>query len=181
MAQADRDESAVDAGVQLRAEDKVVICLIVFFTAVALTLELYWLMFNQAMENRTDWLARALALYWPADSTYRVPGRSVAKSFTLALEGVNTFITPWLSLVLVWAILKRRHALQLTSDLHALWHAALLPCRAYFRLRGLREQGRNHIPAVLPGERAVVCGLCLDGLGRLSGARVAARTRMTPP
>ena len=60
MAQAGRDESAVDAGVQLRAEDKVIICLIVFFTAVALTLELYWLIFNQAMENRTDWLARVL-------------------------------------------------------------------------------------------------------------------------
>jgi len=62
-------------------------------------------------------MARAFALYWPADSTYRVPGRSVAKSFTLALEGVNTFITPCLSFVLVWGILKRRpfrHALQLT-------------------------------------------------------------------
>ena len=128
MAQAGRDESAVDAGVQLRVEDKVVICLIVFFTAVALTLELYWLTFNQAMENRTDWLARALALYWPADSTYRVPGRSVAKSFTLALEGVNTFITPCLSFVLVWGILKRRpfrHALQLTISTYTLYSVLL--------------------------------------------------------
>ena len=97
MAQAGRDQSAVDAGMQLGPRDKIVICLIVFFTAVALTFELYWLIFNQAMENRSDLLARAFALYWPADSTYRVPGLSVAKSFNLAVEGVNTFITPCLS------------------------------------------------------------------------------------
>jgi hypothetical protein len=51
MAQAGRDESGVDAGMQLDPRDKIVICLIVFFTAVALTFELYWLIFNQAMEN----------------------------------------------------------------------------------------------------------------------------------
>ena len=80
MAQAGRDESAVDARKQLGTKDKIVICLVVFFSAIALTFELYWLIFNQAMENRSDLLARAFALYWPADSTYRVPGLSVAKS-----------------------------------------------------------------------------------------------------
>ena len=108
MAQAGRDESAVDAGMQLDARDKIVICLVIFFNAIALTFELYWLIFNQAMENRSDLLARAIALYWLADSTYRVPGFSAAKSFTLALEGVNTFITPCLSFVPIWAILKGR-------------------------------------------------------------------------
>ena len=78
MAQAGRDESAVDAGMQLDARDKIVICLVIFFNAIALTFELYWLIFNQAMENRSDLLARAIALYWLADSTYRVPGLSVA-------------------------------------------------------------------------------------------------------
>ena len=128
MAQAGRDESAVDAGMQLDARDKIVICLVIFFNAIALTFELYWLIFNQAMENRTDLLARAFALYWPADSTYRVPGLSVAKSFTLAVEGVNTFITPCLSFVLVWGILKRqpfRHALQLTIATYSLYSVLL--------------------------------------------------------
>jgi hypothetical protein len=128
MAQVGRDKSAVDAGMQLDPRDKIVICLIVFFTAVALTFELYWLIFNQAMENRTDFLARAFALYWPVDSTYRVPGLSVAKSFTLVLEGVNTFITPSLSSVLVWGILTRRpfrHALQLTIATYSLYSVLL--------------------------------------------------------
>jgi hypothetical protein len=117
MAQAEHDDRTADAGVRLTIKDKMVIGLIVFFTAVALTLELYWLIFNQEMEARSDLFASLLALYWPADITYRVAELSVAKSFTLALEGVNTFITPWLSLVLVWAILKRkpyRYPLQLT-------------------------------------------------------------------
>jgi hypothetical protein len=116
MAHAGRDASVV-AAVPLPAKDKIIIGLIVFFTAVALTLELYWLIFNQEMETRNDLLKRMIALYWPADATYRAPNRSVAKSFTLALELINTFITPWLSLLLVWAILMRRsyrYALQLT-------------------------------------------------------------------
>jgi len=128
MAQAGRDESVVDAGMQLGVRDKVVICLVVFYSAIALTFELYWLIFNQVMENRSDLMARAFVLYWPADSTYRVPGLSVAKSFTLALEGVNTFITPCLSFVLVWGILKRRpfrHALQLTISTYTLYSVLL--------------------------------------------------------
>lgn len=100
----------------LPAKDKVIVGLIVAFTVVALTLELYWLMFNQGMESRTDVFARALALYWPADYTYRIPGYPIEKAFTLSLEGVNTFFTPIPSLVLIWAILARkryRYPLQL--------------------------------------------------------------------
>jgi hypothetical protein len=117
MAQANREDSAVRAGRPLPAKDKAIIGLVLFFTAGALTLELYWLIFNQEMESRTDLFARIFALYWPADYTYRIPGVPIEKSFTLALEGVNTFLTPWLSILLIWAILKRRpyrYALQLT-------------------------------------------------------------------
>ena len=90
MVQAGRDESAFDVRMQLGARDKIVICLVIFFSAIALTFELYWLIFNQAMENRTDLLARAFALYWPADPTYRIPGfspspsRSRSKASTLS-------------------------------------------------------------------------------------------------
>jgi hypothetical protein len=100
----------------LPARDKVIIFLILFFAAIAFTLEAYWLIFNQVMESRSDVFARILALYWPADYTYRIPGYPIAKSFTLALEGVNTLVTPFLSFVLIRAIVKRkpyRYPLQL--------------------------------------------------------------------
>jgi hypothetical protein len=100
----------------LPAKDKAIIGLVLLFTSVALTLELYWLVFNQVMESRTDLLAGILALYWPADYTFRIPGYSIEKAFTLSLESVNVFVTPWLSLGLIWAVLKRRpyrYALQL--------------------------------------------------------------------
>ena len=100
----------------LPAKDKVIILLIVAFTTVALTLELYWLVFNQEMESRTDPLARALAIYWPADYTYRIPGYPIEKAFTLSLEGVNTLVTPIPSVVLILASLARkqyRYPLQL--------------------------------------------------------------------
>ena len=47
--------------VALPVKDKIIIGLIVFFTAVALTIEAYWLIFNQEMESRTDLFARARA------------------------------------------------------------------------------------------------------------------------
>jgi EXPERA (EXPanded EBP superfamily) len=100
----------------LPAKDKVIIGLILAFTAVPLTLELYWLVFNQEMESRTDLFARALALYWPADYTYRISGYPIEKAFTLSLEGVNSLLTPILSALLIWAIVARkryRYPLQL--------------------------------------------------------------------
>jgi len=104
------------ARTRLSARDKVTIGLILAFTAVALTLELYWLIFNQEMETRTDLLARALAIFWPADYTFRIPGYPIEKAFTMSLEGVNVLLTPVLSALLIWAILAGkpyRYALQL--------------------------------------------------------------------
>ena len=100
----------------LLLKDKVIIGMLVVFAAIAMTLEGYWLIFNQVMESRTDLLANILAIYWPADYTYRIAGYPPEKSFTLALEGVNTLITPWLSFLLIWAIVKSkpyRYPLQL--------------------------------------------------------------------
>ena len=64
----------------LDAKDKIIVCLIVFFTTIALTLELYWIVHNQEMESRSDILARALSLFWPADRTFRIPGSVVGPS-----------------------------------------------------------------------------------------------------
>jgi hypothetical protein len=133
MAQAGRDESGINASMQLDPRDKIVSCLIVFFTAVALTFELYWLIFNQVMENRTDLLARAFALYWHVDYTYRVPGLSVAKSFTLALEGVILKPQPF------------RHALQLTVAAYTLYDVLLYYLSRTFPVtRSLRTRTQPH-------------------------------------
>jgi hypothetical protein len=96
------------AGATLATKDKAIVGLIVFFTTVALTLELYWLIFHQEMESRTDLLARVFMIYWPNDYTYRIPGYPIEKAFTLSLERVNTCLTPILSALLIWAIFKRK-------------------------------------------------------------------------
>lgn len=92
----------------LSGKDKTTIGLMVFFALVAWTLELYWIVHNDSMQGRHDFLARALAIYWPADRTYRVAGRDIAKSFTLALESVNVFVTQLLGLWLVFAIARQK-------------------------------------------------------------------------
>ena len=109
-------QSTISTRAALPTKDKAIIGLVLAFTAVALTLELYWVIFNQEMESRTDLFARALAIYWPADYTYRVPGYPIEKAFTLSLERVNSLLTPILSALLIWAILTRkryRYPLQL--------------------------------------------------------------------
>lgn len=101
---------------KLNPKDMTIVCLVLTFTFIALTLELYWLIFHQTMESRTDLFAQAWALYWPADWTFRMPGYSVAKAFTLAVTIQDTLITPWLNGLLIWGIFKRRpyrYALQL--------------------------------------------------------------------
>src|SRR5690349_19811060 len=83
-------DQAARARIPLQAKDKVIIGLLLFFTAVALTLELNWLIYHQVIQNRTDILSRLFAVYWPADMTYRTPGFSIGKAFVLSLETVNT-------------------------------------------------------------------------------------------
>jgi hypothetical protein len=116
MTKAALAQPAASTRASLPTKDKAIIGLILIFTSVALTLELYWLVFNQVMESRTDLFAKILALYWPADYTWRIPGYPIEKAFTLSFESVNVLVTPWLSMGLIWAILKRRpyrYALQL--------------------------------------------------------------------
>ncbi len=94
----------------LPTNHKVIIGLTVAFTAVVLTLELYWLVFNQEMENRIDVLARALACRLHQSHP------RVEKAFDFVARGMNTLFTPIPSFVLIWAILARksyRYPLQL--------------------------------------------------------------------
>jgi len=92
----------------LPVRDWVDVGLIVFFTTVALTIELYWLLHHQEMESRNDLIARLISLYWPLDRSWRIPGYSLEKALNLSLEGVNALVTPVLSAILLFAIFKRR-------------------------------------------------------------------------
>jgi hypothetical protein len=92
----------------LPVKDRIIAGLIVSFTVVALTIELYWLLHHQQMESRSDLIARIISLYWPVDHSWRIPGYSVEKALNLSLETVNALVTPILSAVLLWAIFKRR-------------------------------------------------------------------------
>jgi emopamil binding protein len=112
----------------LCTKDKVVIALVVLYSSVALTLELYWIIFNQVMEFRTDLVARVLQFYWPADHSWRIPGFPAEKAFVLSLELVNVFLTPILSAMLIWAIVKRRsyrYPLQLLISTYTAYGTAL--------------------------------------------------------
>jgi len=101
-------QSAARPAASLPVKDKVVVGLILMFNAVALTIELYWILHHQDMEGRSDLFARIIQLYWPADSSWRLPGYSIAKAFTLSYELVNVVLTPILSAVLLWGIFKHR-------------------------------------------------------------------------
>jgi hypothetical protein len=100
-------QSAAPSALTLPAKDWLVVGLICFFTVVALTIELYWLLHNQEMESRTDLIARIISLYWPVDRSWRIPGYPIEKALNLSLEGVNAIVTPVLSVILLWAIFKR--------------------------------------------------------------------------
>lgn len=101
----------------LPPKDRLIVALLVVFIGIALTLELYWIVHRTEMTRRTDLFARLLAIYWPADRTFRDPVLDNAQAFTLGLETVNTFVSPWLEAWLIFAILRAkpyRHCLQLT-------------------------------------------------------------------
>ncbi len=101
----------------MSVKDKIIIGMILFFTTVAFTLELYWLIHHNVMESRSDVFAEVLSIFWPADRTY-VSRRRLCdrKSIHPSLEGVNTLLTPILSAIRVFAMITRaryRYALQL--------------------------------------------------------------------
>jgi hypothetical protein len=99
----------------LPTKDRVIVGLLVFFILIAVTLELYWLIFHDSMLQRTDIFAKLLSIYWPCDRTYRDPGMDNAIAFTMGVESLNVLMKP-LDVLLIWAIVKRkpwRHSLQL--------------------------------------------------------------------
>jgi emopamil binding protein len=86
--------------------DRATIALLCFFSLVAVTLELYFLVFHRDLPARADTqvIARLFAIYGTADRAYFDPVSPLA----LALEGINVFVMQPLCLLLVYAILRQR-------------------------------------------------------------------------
>jgi hypothetical protein len=99
----------------LPGKDWLILGLLGFFLVTACTVELYWVLYADQLvaRSQTDLLAYWFSLYGEADRAYY----DEVTPFTLGLETLNVFVTQWLNLWLVFAILKRkpyRYPLQLT-------------------------------------------------------------------
>ena len=96
----------------MKGRDRGAIVLIIFFMAVAWTLELYFVIFADRLPSRADFLGRLWSYYAPADHAYY--DRVTREEY--GLESFHVFITQWVHGWLLYAILKRaryRDTLQL--------------------------------------------------------------------
>jgi hypothetical protein len=87
--------------------DVATLALLGFFFAVAVTIELYYVVAHGelvAAAAAGNVLARGLALYGPSDSAYF----AAPTALTLSLEGINVFVTQLLGIALAYAIVRRR-------------------------------------------------------------------------
>jgi hypothetical protein len=98
----------------LSASDRVIIALLTFFIAIAVSLELYWIVYNDSLVARADHelFARLFQIYGDADRAYfdRITPMAIG------LEQINVFVTQFVNVWLIWAIVQRsryRHPVQL--------------------------------------------------------------------
>jgi hypothetical protein len=118
----------------LERKDWVIIGMLVFFIAVAWTVELYWVVFYDQMVTRArdEWLAVLFRVYGDADrSYYDLP---TAAAYPRGLESFNIFFTQPLNVWLIWAILARktyRHTLQLILGAYVTYSVLLYFWTAY--------------------------------------------------
>ena len=86
--------------------DRITVGLLGFFALIALTLELYFVLFHSDLRARADTqlFARLFAIYGAADRHYFDPVSPMA----LALESINLFIMQPLCMLLVYAIVRQR-------------------------------------------------------------------------
>lgn len=98
----------------LSAADRVIIGLLAFFLAIAFSLELYWIVYNDSLVARADHelFAYLFQIYGDADRAYfdRI------SPMAIGLEQINVFVTQFVNVWLIWAIVQRayyRHVLQL--------------------------------------------------------------------
>ena len=111
---------------RLSWHDRIILGLLCFFIAVALTVELYWIVYHNELPRRsqTDFLAYLFAIYSAGDQAYY---RHVSY-FALGLETINVFFTQFAHIWLIFAIVKRRpyrHALQLAISSYLAYSVVL--------------------------------------------------------
>jgi hypothetical protein len=95
-------------------KDRAIIAMLVFFIAVAFTLELYWLLHPRDLPAHagSNVMAHLFQIYGDSDRAYF----DAINPFTISLEGINVYFTQALNVALIYAIWKRRpyrHGLQL--------------------------------------------------------------------
>jgi hypothetical protein len=86
--------------------DRITVGVLAFFILVAFTLELYFIACHRDLPARVDTqlFARLFAIYGTADRDYFAPVSPMA----LALESINVFLIQPLSMLLIYAIVRRR-------------------------------------------------------------------------
>lgn len=127
---------------RLPTRDRVTIGLLLFFIAVACTMELYYVVYADQLVARakTDWIAYLFSLYGVADRTYF----DAVSPLSLALETFNVFFTQPLDIWLIWAIYRRkryRHVLQLIISSYLTYSVVLYFWQA--QLSGFADMGEH--------------------------------------
>jgi len=87
--------------------DRVILGLLTFFLCIAVSLELYWLVYRDQLVARAphELFARLFQIYGDADRAYY----DRVSPLAIALEGINVYFTQLLNIWLMVAIVGRRH------------------------------------------------------------------------
>lgn len=87
--------------------DRVTIGLLCFYILIALSLELYWLIFRDELVARAphELFARLFEIYSDCDRAYY----DRVSPLAIALESINVCFTQLLNVSLIYAIVARRH------------------------------------------------------------------------
>jgi len=87
--------------------DRLILGLLCFFILIAFSLELYWLIYRDELVARapTELFARLFQIYGDADRAYY----DRISPLAIGLEGINVYFTQLLNVLLMYAIVARRH------------------------------------------------------------------------
>ncbi len=99
---------------RITTADKAIVGMLGFCIVIGWSLELYWCVHRADLVPlaKTNWIANLFRIYGEADSSYF----AVQSPLSLGLETLNVFVTQFLNLWLIYAIVQRkayRHVLQL--------------------------------------------------------------------
>jgi hypothetical protein len=86
-----------------RSSDRWVLGLTIFYVLTAFLIELPWLLASAELGHIDGWFGAFWAIYGRADRGYF----DLVSGFERGLEAFHIFVTQWLHIWLIWAILKR--------------------------------------------------------------------------